>query len=47
MDKMEIIKKLAKIDATLSEQRFNRTMSEEQIRKLHDKRDRLERKLYR
>ena len=46
MTKIEIIKKIASIDATLSEQRFNRTMTEEQYRKLTNKRNNLEKRLY-
>lgn len=46
MEKREIIKKIAEIDATLSENRFNRTLTPEQAQKLRIKRDRLEKKLY-
>lgn len=46
MKKIESIKKIADIDAQLSNQKFNRTMSAEQLYKLHIKRDNLEKKLY-
>lgn len=46
MNKIDIIHKIAEIDAKLSNNRFNRTLTEEQVRKLHNKRDNLERKLY-
>ena len=44
--KIEIIHKIAEIDSKLSNNRFEKTLTEEQIRKLHDKRERLEKKLY-
>ena len=46
MTKAEIIKKLVDIDATLNEQRYNRTMSAEEMRKLRRKSERLEKHLY-
>lgn len=46
MSKLEIIDKIAAIDAELSNQRFNRTMTAEQMRKLRCKREALEKKLY-
>ena len=46
MTKIEVIKKIADIDSVLSEQRYNRTMTAEQLKKLREKRDRLERRLY-
>lgn len=46
MNKVEIIRKIAEIDAKLSNNKFNKTLTEEQIRKLNNKRSNLERKLY-
>lgn len=47
MNKNDIIAKIAGIDATISENRFNRTLTPEQVAKLRSKRDRLEKMLYR
>ena len=47
MTKIELIKKIVDIDTKLNEQRYNRTMTAEQMRKLRERRERLERKLYR
>ena len=46
MNKIELIKKIAAIDAELSNQRFNRTMTADQMRKLRIRRESLEKKLY-
>lgn len=46
MNKREIIRKLAEIDSMISENRFNRTLTAERVRKLRNKRDNLEKKLY-
>lgn len=46
MNKVEIIHRIAEIDAKLSNNRFDKTLTEEQVRKLHNKRNNLERKLY-
>ena len=46
MDKSEIIKKIVEIDVKLSNERYERTMTEEQLRKLRNKRNSLERRLY-
>ena len=46
MTKQDIIKKLAELDALYNEQLYNRTMTEEALRKLRNKRDNLEKRLY-
>ena len=46
MTKEEIIKKIVEIDVQLSNNRFDRKLTPEQCAKLHAKRDRLEKKLY-
>lgn len=47
LTKLDIIRKIAEIDAKLSNDRFNKTLTEEQIKKFRAKRDNLERMLYR